>query len=61
MGTENLVCPQCGTRAEKIFSAPNIHFRGSGFYVSDSKKKSTSSEKKETSPTTEPPKAPASE
>ena len=37
-GTENLVCPQCGTRAEKIFSAPNIHFRGSGFYVSDSKK-----------------------
>jgi len=61
MGVGESVCPQCKARAEKIFSAPNIHFRGSGFYVSDSKKEATPSEKKETPKTTETPQASPSE
>ena len=36
-------CPSCGANAvEKLLSAPAVHFKGSGFYVTDYAKKSSS-------------------
>ena len=32
-------CPECGAAVEKLFSAPAVHFKGSGFYVTDYAKK----------------------
>jgi putative FmdB family regulatory protein len=29
------VCPHCGGRLKKAFSAPAIQFKGSGFYITD--------------------------
>jgi len=29
------VCPQCGGKLTKAFSAPAIQFKGSGFYLTD--------------------------
>ena len=38
-------CPSCGANAvEKLLSAPAVHFKGSGFYVTDYAKKSSPSE-----------------
>ena len=38
-------CPSCGANAvEKLLSAPAVHFKGSGFYVTDYAKKSSSAE-----------------
>lgn len=34
-------CLECGKEAKKLFSPPNIHFSGSGFYKNDSKDKSS--------------------
>jgi putative FmdB family regulatory protein len=35
-------CPRCGANAvEKLLSAPAVHFKGSGFYVTDYAKKSS--------------------
>ena len=31
-------CPQCGGQAKRILYAPPIVFKGSGFYVTDSRK-----------------------
>ncbi len=31
-------CPQCGGKVKRIIGAPGIVFKGSGFYVNDSKK-----------------------
>jgi putative FmdB family regulatory protein len=31
-------CPRCGGRAKRVFSAPPIVFKGSGWYVTDSRK-----------------------
>jgi putative FmdB family regulatory protein len=31
-------CPRCGGRAKRILFAPPIVFKGSGFYVTDSRK-----------------------
>ena len=56
-------CPECGGLLEKIQHAPNMQFKGSGFYVNDyggkkggtdsdggsEKKEDSSAEKKETS------------
>jgi putative FmdB family regulatory protein len=40
------VCPVCGGELRKVFAAPAISFKGSGFYATDHGKKSkTSSEK----------------
>ncbi len=38
-------CPEenCGGEVKKIFSAPGISFKGSGFYKNDSRSKSSSS------------------
>jgi putative FmdB family regulatory protein len=29
------ICPHCGGRVKKLTSAPAIHFKGSGWYVTD--------------------------
>ena len=31
-------CPQCGKKAQRVLHAPPIVFKGSGFYVTDSRK-----------------------
>ena len=33
-------CPECGGELRKVFAAPAISFRGSGFYATDHRKKS---------------------
>jgi putative FmdB family regulatory protein len=35
-------CPKCGARVEQVISAPAVQFKGSGWYVTDYAKKSTS-------------------
>ena len=32
-------CQGCGARANRVFSAPAIHFKGSGFHNTDYKRK----------------------
>ncbi len=34
------VCPACGGELRKVFAAPSISFKGSGFYATDHGKKS---------------------
>jgi putative FmdB family regulatory protein len=29
------LCPHCGGKLKKAFSAPAVHFKGSGWYVTD--------------------------
>ncbi len=36
------VCPSCNGRLRKVFNAVGVVFKGSGFYVNDSRSKSTS-------------------
>jgi putative FmdB family regulatory protein len=40
------VCPECGGELRKVFGAPAISFKGSGFYATDHGKKSKSSSEK---------------
>src|SRR3979411_2217623 len=35
-------CPQCGVPVEQMISAPAVQFKGSGWYVTDYAKKSSS-------------------
>lgn len=28
-------CPNCGAPSKKVFGAPRVHFKGSGFYLTD--------------------------
>ncbi len=35
------VCPKCGGRVEKLLSAPAIHFKGSGWYITDYARKNS--------------------
>jgi putative FmdB family regulatory protein len=35
-------CPTCGGTVQKLFSSPAIQFKGSGFYITDYAKKSSS-------------------
>ena len=28
-------CPECGSAVKKIFHPPRVHFKGSGFYITD--------------------------
>ena len=37
-------CPACGGQLRKVFSAVGVVFKGSGFYKTDSRSKSTSSD-----------------
>jgi|Deesub1362B_J571_1020462.scaffolds.fasta_scaffold00002_500 putative FmdB family regulatory protein len=44
-------CPQCGGPIQKIISAPAIHFKGNGWYVTDYARSSPSnSSQKDKSP-----------
>ncbi len=36
-------CPQCGGPVEQLLSAPSVHFKGSGWYVSDYARKGAGS------------------
>ncbi len=45
-------CPECGAEVKKVLHAPKLHFKGSGFYVTDlaaEKKSKTASKPVETS------------
>jgi putative FmdB family regulatory protein len=47
-------CPHCGGKVEKMFSAPAIQFKGSGWYVTDyGGKKSSGDSGKDDKPATE--------
>jgi len=35
-------CPECGGKVEQVISAPAVQFKGSGWYVTDYAKKSSS-------------------
>ncbi len=37
------VCPDCGGKLRKVFSAAGVVFKGSGFYRTDSRSSSSSS------------------
>ena len=39
--SNHVICPGCGKKANRVFSAPGIIFKGSGFYVTDYKSNST--------------------
>ena len=41
---EGGICPTCGHVGQRIYAAPPLLFKGSGFYVTDSRKKSGQSE-----------------
>ena len=38
-----VTCPDCGTEAQRVFSATGIHFEGHGFYNTDARHKSVGS------------------
>lgn len=40
----DVVCPDCGAAAEKVFNASGIKFEGSGFYNTDQRGGSSSTE-----------------
>ncbi len=42
-------CPRCGAPVEKLLSAPAIQFKGTGWYVTDSARKSDGGREKGTS------------
>jgi predicted nucleic acid-binding Zn ribbon protein len=45
MGTNETTCPYCGEITQKkVLTTPNIQFKGSGFYETDYKKKTTKGE-----------------
>lgn len=35
VGSEAPPCPTCGAASKKVFGAPRVHFKGSGFYLTD--------------------------
>ena len=47
-------CKKCGKgTAKRVLHAPRVHFKGSGFYVTDSKNKSSSTSSTSSSSTTD--------
>ena len=40
-------CVECGATAERVLSAPAVHFKGSGFYTTDYKSKTKTSSGKD--------------
>lgn len=40
----SITCPECGKPAERVFSASGISFKGSGFYNTDQRGGSSSTE-----------------
>jgi putative FmdB family regulatory protein len=51
------VCPVCGGELRKVFAAPAISFKGSGFYATDHGKKSKSTGERSGEKTSEKPAA----
>ena len=47
-------CPQCKGEIRKVYSAVGVVFKGSGFYKTDSAKKTTASEPAKTTPAAAP-------
>ncbi|MEI6044809.1 MAG: FmdB family zinc ribbon protein [Chloroflexota bacterium] len=45
------ICPECGNEVRKVFSAAGIIFKGSGWYINDSRKGSKTEAKSLTSKT----------
>lgn len=45
-----VTCPQCGSKAKRIFSSVPIIFKGSGFYTTDSRQAKDKTSKPETKP-----------
>ncbi len=45
--TPEAVCPQCQGRARRVFYPTAIVFKGSGFYITDSRKSSGAEPKEE--------------
>jgi putative FmdB family regulatory protein len=41
------ICPTCGQEIQKLFSAPAIQFKGTGWYITDYARKSSGGEKKD--------------
>lgn len=35
VGSEAPPCPTCGEPSKKVFGPPRVHFKGSGFYLTD--------------------------
>jgi putative FmdB family regulatory protein len=54
-------CPECGGALRKVFSAVGVVFKGSGFYKTDSRAKSTSATETKTEKKAEPAAAPKTE
>ncbi len=50
-------CPACGGRLRKVFNAVGVVFKGSGFYVNDSKSKASSTSTASSSTKSEPTKS----
>ncbi len=44
--TTSEACPKCGGTLKRLFNAAGIVFKGSGFYVNDSRKPSSGGESK---------------
>jgi putative FmdB family regulatory protein len=45
-----VICPQCGSKAKRVFSSVPIIFKGSGFYTTDSRQTGGEAPKPETKP-----------
>lgn len=45
-----VTCPQCASKAKRIFSSVPIIFKGSGFYTTDSRQTKDKTSKPETKP-----------
>ncbi|MDD5026643.1 MAG: zinc ribbon domain-containing protein [Candidatus Peribacteraceae bacterium] len=50
-------CPACGGKTEKLIAPPAIHFKGGGFYATDSRVKQNDVKKQPESTKSELPKA----
>ena len=48
------VCPECGCSVRRLIQPVGIIFKGSGFYVTDNRAKSSTSGKKDTKTSSEP-------
>ncbi len=50
----NDACPACGGELKRVFNAASIVFKGSGFYVNDSRKGSSSTTNAASTPSSTP-------
>ena len=56
VGAEAPPCPECAGEVKKVLHAPKLHFKGSGFYITDlaaEKKKAKSSSDAKSEPAAE--------